>query len=264
MNNLQSRIERLVATRDKYECKDKASIAGKRVIPLLGPSAVGKSTIIAAAKRRAPLWEVTSIDEAGTTGTRAPRQGDPANYHMGIPHEEAVELIEEGKPVNWSLMPTGDIYMTLLEDFPAEYNFMACLPDSVPMLKRAGFAAVHATYIVTPVDTWEDQLASRLYIADTLDLPESQRTYRPDALGRVEEAITSLEYGLGAIALKISNIPGDSGLEKTADKILKVVTKKASVYSKDDDQLAEFEKNRREMYSRAIDLSWGIRQAAHK
>ena len=264
MNSLQSRLDRLVAARDKYECKDNASIASKRVIPLLGPSAVGKSTIITAVKQRAPIWEIASIDEAGTTGTRAPRQGDPANYRMGIPHDEAVELIEKGKPVNWSLMPTGDIYMTLPEDFPAEYNFMACLPDSVPMLKRAGFAAVHAAYIVTPVDAWEDQLASRLYATDTLNLPKSQRTYRPDSLGRVEEAISSLEYGLGAVALKISNIPGDSGLTETADMILKVVTKKASIYSKDDNQMAEFEKNRREMYSRAIDLSWEIRQAAQK
>lgn len=264
MNSLQSRLNRLVANRDKYACKDKEGIAKKHVVPLLGPSAVGKSTIISAAKQRAQLWEITSIDEAGTTGTRAPRQGDPVNYRMGIPHEEAVDLIEQGRPVNWSLMPTGDIYMTLPEDFPAEYNFMACLPDSLPMLKRAGFAAIHAVYIVTPVDAWEDQLASRLYTADTLDLPENQRTYKPDALGRVEEAITSLEYGLGAIALKVSNIPGDSGLAETADRILKVVAKKASLSSGEAALMDEFETNRREMYSRAIDLSWEIRQATEK
>lgn len=258
---LRSRLDRLVARRDKYECKDKESVASKAVIPLLGPSAVGKSTIIDTAKKRASLYGISSIGEAGTTGTRAPRQGDPDNYRMGIPHEEAVELIEEGKPVNWSLMPTGDIYMTMPEDFPAQYNFMACLPDSLPMLRRAGFAAVQAVYIVTKVDAWEKQLAGRIYTADTADLPETQRTYRQEALGRVEEAIQSLEYGLGALALKISNIPGELGLMETADTILKVISKQASIYSVSDAKMTEFETNRREMYSRAIDIAWEIRLA---
>ena len=134
---LQERLDRLVTERDSYECKDKESNRGKRVIALLGPSAVGKSTIIQACLKQAGDWDIDSAAEAGTTGTRAPRPGDPSSYHMGVPREEAIEMIEAGEPANWSLMPTGELYLTLPRDFPAEYNFMACLPDSVPMLRRA-------------------------------------------------------------------------------------------------------------------------------
>lgn len=261
--DLQQRLEKLVAERNDYECKDKEGVTNKRVIPLLGASAVGKSTIIGCAKRRALLWGIDSIAEAGTTGTRAPREGDPENYHMGIPHEEAIELIEEGRPVNWSLMPTGDIYMTLPGDFPATYNFMACLPDSLPMLKRAGFSAVNPAYIVTAVDEWEQQLASRLYTADTINDPDGKRTYRTDAFGRVEEAISSLEYGLNTGTIKISNMPGKEGLKKATDTILKIVRGKASI-SPHSLEMDEFEKNRREMYSRAIDIAWEITRATQK
>lgn len=244
-----------MADRDNYECKDKESTRDKRVIPLLGASAVGKSTIIKACKNRAFDWGIHSIEEAGTTGTRAPRNGDPSNYNMGISHEQAIEMIEAGAPANWSLMPTGDIYMTMPSDFPAEYNFMACLPDSLPMLRRAGFDKVHPVYIVAPVDAWEDQLAGRIYNPD--------QTFRPDALGRVEEALASLEYAMGERSLlKITNKPGEHNLVQTADYILDVAKEKSSVYAMRESILNEFEKHSREMYSRAVDLAWEITQSS--
>lgn len=262
MNNLKSRLDRLVATRDKYQCKNKESNAGKRVIPLLGASAVGKSTIISACIDRAPLRGIASIAEAGTTGTRAPRPGDPTGYRMGVPLEEAIELIEQGAPANWSLSPTGEIYMTLPDDFPVEYNFMACLPDSLPMLNRAGFEKVHPAYVVTPVDTWEEQLAGRLFTADSVNLPQNQRVYRPDAIGRAEEAITSLEYAMSTRALiQVCNTPGDDNLARTADRILSYANGDMSIHSVNDGMTNMFEKHVREMYSYALDLSWHITES---
>ena len=263
--DLQQRLNKLMADRNKYECKDKESNEGKRVIALLGASAVGKSTIIQGCLQQTPNQNFTTCAEAGTTGTRAPRLGDPANYHMGTSHERAVELIEEGRPVNWSLMPTGDIYMTLPDDFPAKYNFMACLPDSLPMLKRAGFEAVHSLYIATDADTWEEQLQGRLYTSETIGLPKSQRCFRPDALGRVEEAISSIEYAISTRSLlKILNLPGEKNLQRNVDAIWNVVTEKSTTYSMGAAQIHDFEMNLGSMYSRAIDLSYEIRQATEK
>ncbi|USN96207.1 MAG: hypothetical protein H6797_03965 [Candidatus Nomurabacteria bacterium] len=263
--DLQQRLDQLTTDRNNYECKDKERNRGKHVIALLGASAVGKSTIIGACKERAFDWGIESIAEAGTTGTRAPRPGDPSNYNMGVPREEAIDMIEQGEPANWSLMPTGEIYLTLPSDFPAQYNFMACLPDSIPMLKRAGFDKIHSIYVVTEVDAWVDQLASRLYTADTISLPEEERQYRPDALGRVEEAISSLEYAMSTCSiLKISNTPGEEALTKTADAILATAKGLSVVYAINTSQLDMFEKNAREMYSRAIDIAYKIRVATQK
>lgn len=259
---LQQRLNRLVDERDTYECMDKESNRGKRVIAMLGPSAVGKSTLINACIERAPLSGIDSIAEAGTTGTRAPREGDPAGYRMGVPREEAVELIEQGAPTNWSLSPTGEIYMTLPQDFPAQYNFMACLPDSLPMLRRAGFAVVHAVYLVTEVEAWERQLASRLYTADTVNLPSDQRRYHTEARGRVEEALDSLEYVQRETnLLKVSNTPGEEHLATTADIILQI-SKGQSTFSCGEQMHREFLVNMRAMYSRALDLTWEIEQAS--
>ena len=262
---LQQRLDRLVADRNKYQCEYKEANEGKRVIALLGASAVGKSTLIQACLQNAPSEQLLTCAEAGTTGTRAPRVGDPDNYHMGTPLEEAVELIEKGRPVNWSLMPTGDIYMTLPEDFPADYNFMACLPDSLPMLKRAGFEMVHALYIATDADSWEEQIAARMYTADSRDLPKEQRVFRPDALGRVEEAISSIEHAQSSRSfLRILNTPGQANLQKNVEEIWNIVREKSTTYSRNATQLHEFEVSIGSMYSRAIDLSYEIRQASEK
>lgn len=261
---LQQRLDKLATERDNYECSDNEANKNKRVIALLGPSAVGKSRLIRACLDRAFDWGIHSVAEAGTSTTRPGRPGgDPENYHTDIPMEEMIELIEQGKLVNWSPNKTGHIYGTLPEDFPAEYNFMACLPDSVPMLRRAGFAAVHAIYIVTAADAWEEQLASRLYTPETIDLPESQRRYHPEAAGRIEEAIQSLEYGKTEHGIiRISNTPGEEHLTTTADAILEV-SREASTYSPNNVAMyQEFEKNIGEMYGRALDIAWEIEQAS--
>ncbi len=254
----QQRLNQLVANADNYECRDKDRNHEKRVIALLGPSAVGKSTIIRECLERAKDHDITSIDEVGTSTTRPRRSSDPDNYHTDIPHEEMIEMIEQGKLINWSSHPSGHIYGTLPRDFTSKYNLMACLPDSVPMLKRAGFAVIHSAYIVTTAERWEDQLETRMYTPETLHLPENQRQYRPDFSDRMEEAIASLHTIIRRYSTDyqyIINEPTEKGLAWSADQILKTSKLDKVGYSSAETH-PRFNQYARDMWSRAIDLAW--------
>jgi GTPase SAR1 family protein len=249
---LQDRLDNLTANRENYKFTDTQSIRNKKVVAILGPSAVGKSTIIHRALELAAEQGVDAA-EAGTSATRAAREDDPPNYHTGIPVQDMVNMIEQGKPVNWSVFTTGQIYATLPQDFPAEYNFMACLPDSLPMLRRAGFAAVHAFYIVTDTESWQEQLKPRRFMPDG-------KTYRPDFGRRMDEALLSLQFGRNSNKIKrVINKFGKGDITKVAQQILDTSGQPTNAYGvmepDDAETIAIADSYINEMYNVAIDMA---------
>lgn len=262
--DLSERLQKLTDDRDNYECTDKTANKGKKVVAILGPTAVGKSMIIKACLSRAFGHKLFSITEAGTSTNRARRPDDPENYHTDIPTDEILTMIEEGKPANWSAHGTGKIYTTLPEDFPAEYNFMACLPDSLPMLRKAGFKAVFAVYVVTTTDDWDKQLHERIIIEDD----SGNIKYSADAAGRIEEAIDSLAQGKNDVTFNhVFKTP--ETLDEAADYILDLIAPKedsltSSYNSKTYDMENRYNKNIGEMYSYAVELARQIDEASNK
>ncbi len=262
--DLSERLQKLTDNRDNYECADKTANKGKKVVAILGPTAVGKSMIIQACLSRAFDHKLFSITEAGTSTNRARRPDDPENYHTDIPTDEILTMIEQGKPANWSAHGTGKIYTTLPEDFPAEYNFMACLPDSLPMLRKAGFKAVFAVYVVTTTDDWDKQLHERIIIEDG----SGNIKYSADAAGRIEEAISSLAQGKNDITFHhVSKTPDT--LNEAADYILDLISPKededgftynSNIYPME----SNYNKNIGEMYSYAVDLARKIEETSTK
>lgn len=245
------RICRLTDEINTYRFEDRDKLKQKKLIALLGPSAVGKSTII---HRALELAQKRGMDaaEAGTSTTRAPRPDDPEAYHTGIPMDDMLDMIENKQVVNWSLMNTGQIYATRPEDFTAEYNFMACLPASLSMLRVAGFAAIHAFYIVTDEESWEEQLKPRRFEADG-------KTLKPDFGARMDEALESLAAGrrnwhqITPVESKF----GDAEITHTATMILDASNRPTHTY--EGLEIAENSKNSlprfNEMYNLAIEMA---------
>lgn len=180
---LTPELQQLKAQEPYYEpsAKVRKQMGAKTLIALIGPTAVGKSTIVH------HTLELGGADfsEAYSAVTRPRRSDDPAEYRTGsegFTIDKAIELIREGGVTNYSVHPSGNIYASTPESFPARYNLLPLLPGSLPAMKKAGFAAVHAVYIVTHAKAWATQLAMRR------DDPSFQ--------ARLEEADKSLSWAV--------------------------------------------------------------------
>lgn len=159
----------------------KQRMAEKSLVALIGPSAVGKSTVACEVIHQGG----DAFSEAYSSVTRPRRADDPAGYQTadeGFTIQRALELIRQREVTNYAIHPSGNIYATLPENFPATYNLLPLLPGSFAAMQKAGLKAVHAVYIVTSVQALERQLADR----------EGD----PSFGARLHEGIRSLEWGL--------------------------------------------------------------------
>lgn len=195
--DLQPILDKLLVERDEYAYTGN-EIAGKTLICLIAPSAVGKSTVISEILRQCADQGLDAAEVASiTTRNRRPDGSDPINYRTateGVTHRDLIEKIERYELINWSLSPTGDLYATDVASYPATYNFLPLQPDSLEMLERAGFESVIAIYLTAPPEEWKVRLADRR------DDPKFR--------GRIIEAINSLEFAKAHInRLTIVNNP---------------------------------------------------------
>lgn len=214
---LHTELNRLLAVRDTYRYAGE-DIRDKVLVGLIAPSAVGKSTIVAEILRQC---REAGIDagEVGSIMTRQRRQdgSDPDNYRTaseGITHAGLIAQIKQNSLVNWSLSATGDLYATDAASYPAEYNFLPLLPDSLPMLKKAGFRKLIAIYITAPPEEWANRLA--------------ERRSNPTFAGRLTEAASSLQFAkenksaLHIISNRSAIVSGKARPAEAAKKILDI------------------------------------------
>ena len=249
---IEARLAELQERQNDYRCNANLTIDGvkireKTMTTLIAATGVGKSTIN---KRLLELATKQSIDagEPGTETTRPRRADDGDSYRTDVSHDEMISKIENAEYPNWSVTPSGHIYATPPESLKAEYNFLPCLPSSLPMLRRAGFKAINAFYIVTTAAAWDSQIEDRKNLAD---FP-----------GRIEEAKSSLEFAWNDRNLyKIFSAPGADELDRTAHLILDFVTTTPSQRFRLKNSVnqggmyANFQQHSHEMYNWAFALS---------
>jgi len=208
--NLSPELSLLQKNEQDYHGNNQVKLAlGEKVISIIiGPTAVGKSTIIQEILNSKHDWNV-----AGTITTREKRDGDPSNYFTkteGITNEKLIGLIHSGDLINYSVHPGGDIYAYSPDSFSAEYNLAPLTTPSIKIMKTAGFERAETSFIYAKPEDWELFLKDRL-LDSKID-------------ARLEEAATSLRYGLdNAKSLHIiENTRGREGLQKSAQKIVEI------------------------------------------
>ncbi len=164
--------------------KIRDKLAHKVVVPLVGPSSVGKTTIMRAVVAADPEFYRSS----GFT-TRDLRDGEEPDTYRFLPNtpeqrNAIVKQFENGELIQFAIHPTtGYLYGTSLEDYSGKYNLLDVLSSEVANFRSLGFASCQTIMIVATPDDWQTRFASREFSDD-----ENHK--------RILEGIASLTWGL--------------------------------------------------------------------
>jgi len=155
------------------------SLRDKTLVMIVGPTAIGKSTL---------MHEVARLDSrfgyVQSFVTRPMRSGETSTYRH-ISQDEAKSLREAGKAVTYFEHPTTRvIYGTTVGSFTHRFNLLDTLSGTVDRYRSLPFEHTVTISLTADPDAWTGWLAKRFP-----DMSE-------DRTKRLREAIGSIEWSL--------------------------------------------------------------------
>lgn len=151
-------------------------ISNLHLVAIVGPTGVGKSTIIDGLEIHHVLSDVT----------RNPRPGEKnnENYHFKSDYLDIIKSIKNGEYVQFLISPTGEFYGTKADAYPESgLCTMAIMAEAIPTFRKLGFKNITQLYIMPPSYVeWMRRIGG-------------VRT--EDLLGRIAEARGSIMRALG-------------------------------------------------------------------
>jgi guanylate kinase len=150
-------------------------------VAVVGPTAVGKTTLIKAAVASDPRMHMLV---AGTSRLPRPGEKDGVDFHYGTPQAMQARA-EKGGYVTLILGVSGDFYTTAPEDYPpGKIILLATLSSAVNGFRKLPYKNFRTIFILPPsYEIWQQRLHQHDF-----DEQQLQR--------RLQEAATSLEFGL--------------------------------------------------------------------
>jgi len=181
-------IEALLAAQDNYRpgAETRAGLSEKTLIMLVGPTGVGKSTVMRELTMLNP-----EISVVGTITTRAPRPDDQLERYTFFEHSDdglqpLFDKIAHGELVQYVVNPfSHQIYGSSLTDYPSDVNVGDYFSSVIEPFHDYGFGHITAITIVTSGESWLSRFNERFPVG------------HPQRQSRRAEAITSLEWSLG-------------------------------------------------------------------
>lgn len=150
-------------------------------VAVIGPTSVGKTTLINAAMEREPRLHLVLNNT-----TRAPRPGEREGVDYLFQTRAVMEArIAKGEYVQVAPSVLGELYATAPEGYVTEgVSLMAVLADAMPVFRSLPFKRIRSIF-VTPPDwqTWEQRLSAHGFT------PEQRAK-------RLDEAKRSLQFAL--------------------------------------------------------------------
>ena len=120
-----------------------SQIAELELIALVGPTGVGKTTII----------EKLGLPYVQSDVTRAPRDGerDGHEYHFRSDYYEILNEIKAGEYAQFLIAKNNEFYGTRASSYPLSgVAVMAILASVVPLFRKLGFKKIIPIYVLPP------------------------------------------------------------------------------------------------------------------
>ena len=154
-------------------------LTNKTLIMIVGPTAIGKSTLMREVIRIDPRFSYVQ-----SFTTRPARPGERSSYRH-ISEAEAATLHSQGKTLTWIVHPTTQvIYGTTADSFQTEYNLLDTLSNTVQLYRDLPFHRIVTISLTADASDWRRWLAMRF--------PE----INDDLQKRLREAKASIEWSL--------------------------------------------------------------------
>jgi hypothetical protein len=220
----QTRLGIIRDTQEHYRPDESVlrAIGQKSLIPIVGPTAIGKSFITDKLADMDPHFtKVLSFS------TRDPRPDDTPETMSCLPWDERhikriCNVIERGDAVQYVFhRDTGDIYGTTLESYPGEYNLLPALSDSIARLETLPFRSLHITGLIATPELWTKWFSAREFPSE-----EDRRNW-------LSESATSLIWLLEHQAVPIvTNLNGNA--QQTARIIRRLTLEPPEILPRDE------------------------------
>lgn len=183
-----------------------AGLKQKLAVPVIGPVAVGKSTVIEEVIRLD-----AEVEAAGTFMSRPQREHEATVYRF-VNHDEShlkkiQAKVTSRELVQYAVHPsTGYVYGSELDDYPARYNILAMLASAMSGFEALPFKDCVPIALTAEPEDWTTWLKKRVN-ADSADTHT-----------RLFEARQSLEWCLTHDVAWVCNTPGNP--EQAAKEII--------------------------------------------
>ncbi|MES2876464.1 MAG: hypothetical protein V4678_03250 [Patescibacteria group bacterium] len=183
-------------------------LSAKVLVMIVGPSAIGKSTLMNEIVRRDERFS-----RVRSFTTRPPRNNDEPGHYLYMTNDERLAQQVSGDIVTDVLFPTtGYHYGTVAKSYGSGYNLLDTLAHSVDEYEQLPFKRTVTISLTTNPDTWQNWLTMRFPSGGS------------DMKLRLEEAVASIEWSVAQTDNHywIVNEPGD--VVGTAERLITLAT----------------------------------------